>query len=101
MKTIGGGAIVNIGSTSGYFGAPGGAAYDTSKGALGALTRQAASSCMKPGYRVRVDNVQVGNVWTDLIRRRPVDRYASEEVAIQELSTAVLLGQLASPGGVA
>ena len=55
MKTTGGGAIVNMGSVAAYIGTPGGAAYGASKGGVRSLTKQAAVSCAKNGYNIRIN----------------------------------------------
>lgn len=51
MKAQGGGSIVNISAGSGERSSPGGAAYSISKGAVNALTRQAAAD-LAPTVRV-------------------------------------------------
>ena len=51
MKEQGGGSIVNISAGSGERSSPGGAAYSISKGAVNALTRQAAAD-LAPTIRV-------------------------------------------------
>ena len=55
MKQSGGGSIVNVGSIAGLIGTRGGAAYGASKGGVHALTRQAAYSCGKHKYNIRVN----------------------------------------------
>lgn len=58
MREVGGGAIVNIGSTSALVGVPGDAAYQAAKGGLRVLTKNVAvtyaddgirANCMHPG----------------------------------------------------
>lgn len=74
MKENGGGAIINISAASGERGSPGAAAYSVSKGAINALTRQAAAD-LAP-YKIRVNAVISGLVGTpigrkDMGNRRP------------------------------
>ena len=64
MKEHGGGVIVNISAASGERGSPGGAAYSVSKGAINALTRQAAVD-LAP-YQIRVNCVIAGIVGTPM-----------------------------------
>jgi NAD(P)-dependent dehydrogenase (short-subunit alcohol dehydrogenase family) len=64
MKEYGGGAIINISAASGERGSPGGAAYSVSKGAINALTRQAAVD-LAP-YKIRVNSVIAGIIGTPL-----------------------------------
>ncbi len=67
MKEIGGGVIINISAASGERGSPGTAAYSVSKGAINALTRQAAVD-LAP-YKIRVNGVISGIVGTPLGRK--------------------------------
>jgi len=67
MKENGGGAIINISAGSGERGSPGSAAYSVSKGAINALTRQAAVD-LAP-YKIRVNGIVSGIVGTPLGRR--------------------------------
>ncbi|HEX9442538.1 MAG TPA: SDR family oxidoreductase [Candidatus Binatia bacterium] len=64
MRPAGGGAIVNISAASGERGSPGTAAYSVSKGAINALTRQAAAD-LAP-HKIRVNAVIAGIVGTPL-----------------------------------
>ena len=64
MKENGGGVIINISAGSGERGSPGTAAYSVSKGAINALTRQAAVD-LAP-YKIRVNCVISGIVGTPL-----------------------------------
>ncbi|MGH7771120.1 MAG: SDR family NAD(P)-dependent oxidoreductase [Candidatus Binatia bacterium] len=67
MKENGGGTIINISAGSGERGSPGTAAYSVSKGAINALTRQAAVD-LAP-YKIRVNCVISGIVGTPIGRR--------------------------------
>jgi NAD(P)-dependent dehydrogenase (short-subunit alcohol dehydrogenase family) len=67
MKENGGGAIVNISAASGERGSPGTAAYSVSKGAINALTRQAAVD-LAP-HKIRVNGIISGIVGTPLGRK--------------------------------
>lgn len=64
MKENGGGAIVNISAASGERGSAGAAAYSVSKGAINALTRQAAAD-LAP-LKIRVNGVISGIVGTPI-----------------------------------
>ena len=64
MKENGGGVIINISAASGERGSPGSAAYSVSKGAINALTRQAAAD-LAP-YKIRVNGIISGIVGTPL-----------------------------------
>jgi 3-oxoacyl-[acyl-carrier protein] reductase len=67
MKENGGGAIINISAASGERGSPGTAVYSISKGAINALTRQAAVD-LAP-YKIRVNCIISGIVGTPLGRK--------------------------------
>ncbi|HEY2990767.1 MAG TPA: SDR family oxidoreductase [Candidatus Binatia bacterium] len=67
MKENGGGAIINISAASGERGSPGTATYSISKGAINALTRQAAVD-LAP-YGIRVNGIISGIVGTPLGRK--------------------------------
>ena len=67
MKDNGGGVIINISAGSGERGSPGTAVYSISKGAINALTRQAAVD-LAP-HKIRVNAVISGIVGTPLGRR--------------------------------
>ena len=67
MKENGGGVIINISAASGERGSPGTAVYSVSKGAINALTRQAAAD-LAP-YKIRVNGVISGIVGTPLGRK--------------------------------
>ena len=64
MREQGGGAIINISAGSGERASPGGAAYSVSKGAINALTRQAAVD-LAP-YKIRVNAIISGIVGTPM-----------------------------------
>jgi NAD(P)-dependent dehydrogenase (short-subunit alcohol dehydrogenase family) len=67
MMKKNGGAIINISAASGEKGSPGTAAYSISKGAINALTRQAAVD-LAP-YKIRVNGIISGIVGTPLGRK--------------------------------
>lgn len=72
MKENGGGSIINISAASGERGGPGRAAYSVSKGAVNALSRQAAVD-LAP-YNIRVNCLVSGVVGTPIGRRDMGDR---------------------------
>lgn len=72
MKDNGGGVIINVSAASGERGSPGTAAYSVSKGAINALTRQAAAD-LAP-YRIRVNGLISGIVGTPLGKKEMGNR---------------------------
>jgi NAD(P)-dependent dehydrogenase (short-subunit alcohol dehydrogenase family) len=77
MKANGGGSIINISAASGERGSPGTAAYSISKGAINALTRQAAAD-LAP-YKIRVNGIIAGIVGTPLGKKDMGSRKAEYE----------------------
>jgi NAD(P)-dependent dehydrogenase (short-subunit alcohol dehydrogenase family) len=97
MRNTGGGAIVNISSTSGLRGSKGRSAYGASKGAVVVLTQVLANDLARYGIRVNavapgpVDTAMAKAVHTPEIRADyhdaiPLNRYGLEE----ELAEAIL-----------
>ncbi|MFU2068097.1 SDR family NAD(P)-dependent oxidoreductase [Bordetella hinzii] len=80
-QQAGGGAIVNMGSIAGFVGSATGGAYGASKSTLRNLTRQAALSAARAGYRIRVNAVHPGYVWTALIADKLAAQFGGEEAA--------------------
>lgn len=72
MKDHGGGVIINVSAASGERGSPGTAAYSVSKGAINALTRQAAAD-LAP-HKIRVNGLISGIVGTPLGKKEMGNR---------------------------
>lgn len=68
MKERGGGAIVNLSSIAGIRGSPDLFAYDASKGAVRALTKEVAVYCARQGYAIRCNSVHPAAVRTPMVR---------------------------------
>lgn len=67
MKETGGGSIVNISSIEGIIGDPNLAAYNASKGGVRIFTKSAALHCARAGYKIRVNSVHPGYIWTPMV----------------------------------
>jgi len=91
MKAKKGGAIINISAASGERGSPGSAAYSVSKGAINALTRQAALD-LAP-HKIRVSSIISGIVGTPIGRRDMGSRKSEND--------AIPLGRIGQPEDVA
>ena len=72
MKDKGGGVSINVSAASGERGSPGTAAYSASKGAINALTRQAAAD-LAP-HNIRVNGLISGIVGTPLGKKEMGNR---------------------------
>ena len=64
-----GGSIVNISSTSGIKAEPDLFAYDASKGAVRALSKEVAAYCGSRGYAIRCNSLHPGTVDTPMVSR--------------------------------
>jgi len=64
MRSAGGGSIINISSTSGIVGFPGGTAYHSAKGAVRLLTKVTAAEYARRG--IRVNSVHPGIIETPM-----------------------------------
>ena len=89
----GGGVIINIGSVVAYNPAPGVAAYAAAKGGLTVLTRALA---LEFGPKVRVNQVTVG-----LVRTEMADDYYGDEQGQQAIADLIPAGRMAVPGDIA
>jgi 3(or 17)beta-hydroxysteroid dehydrogenase len=67
MRKSGGGSIVNLSSIEGLIGDPNLAAYNASKGGVRIFTKSAALHCAKAGYKIRVNSVHPGYIWTPMV----------------------------------
>lgn len=67
MKKGAGGAIVNLSSIAGIRGSPDLFAYDASKGAVRALTKEVAVYCASRGYAIRCNSVHPAAVRTPMV----------------------------------
>jgi NAD(P)-dependent dehydrogenase (short-subunit alcohol dehydrogenase family) len=68
MKSTGG-SIINISSIEGLIGDPNLAAYNASKGGVRIFTKSAALHCAKAGYKIRVNSIHPGYVWTPMVEQ--------------------------------
>lgn len=69
MKATGGGSIINLSSIEGLVGDPNLAAYNASKGGVRLFTKSAALHCAKAGYKIRVNSVHPGYIWTPMVEK--------------------------------
>jgi len=96
LRAAGGGAIVNIASISGWIAQPNRWTYNTTKGAILALTRCQAMDLARDG--VRVNSVSPGTIWTEeLDRMTGGDRAGHEPI----FGPHHLLGRTGEPAEVA
>ncbi len=75
-----GGSIINISSVAATSGALDHVAYGSSKGAVSAMTRHAASECAANGYGIRVNSISPGVVRTDMLIDTPENIQRMQEL---------------------
>ncbi|WP_342363260.1 glucose 1-dehydrogenase [Terrarubrum flagellatum] len=66
-ETGDGGSIINFSSILGLVANPAQAAYGASKGGVRLLTKSAALHCAQAGYRIRVNSIHPGYIWTPML----------------------------------
>jgi 3(or 17)beta-hydroxysteroid dehydrogenase len=97
MRRRGGGAIVNVASTSGLRGDPRTVAYDASKAGIRGLTKEVAVYCARRGYGIRCNSVHPGAVATPML-----GGLAAEQPRLHaEWTEGLPLGRLARPEEIA
>jgi NAD(P)-dependent dehydrogenase (short-subunit alcohol dehydrogenase family) len=64
-----GGSIINISSIEGIVGEPNATAYNYSKGGVRIFTKSAALHCAAEGYRIRVNSVHPGYIFTPMVEK--------------------------------
>jgi NAD(P)-dependent dehydrogenase (short-subunit alcohol dehydrogenase family) len=97
LRRRGGGAIVNIASTSGMQGDPRTVAYDATKAGVRGLTKEVAVFCARRGYGIRCNSIHPGAVSTPML-----NGLADEDPELHRDWTATLpLGRKAEPAEIA
>lgn len=101
MKRAGGGAIVNLGSISSFIAQPEFVTYNATKAAIATMTRCMALD-LAP-FRIRVNAVCPGTVWTQIVERlsreKGLDRAAADRDP--DWGGACMLQRIAEPAEIA
>lgn len=92
-----GGSIVNMCSSSALVGIPNLTAYGATKGGVKMLTKSAALHCARSGYKIRVNSVCPGYIWTPLVE----ELTRTNKEAYNHLVDIHPLGHLGTPEDVA
>lgn len=95
-----GGSIINLSSIEGLIGDPGLAAYNASKGGVRLFTKSAALHCARSGYRVRVNSVHPGYIWTPMVQGLTGDN-ANQIAARKRLEALHPVGHLGEADDIA
>ncbi|AHI24784.1 3-beta hydroxysteroid dehydrogenase [Komagataeibacter xylinus] len=100
MKPHGGGSIINLSSIEGLVGDPTLAAYNASKGGVRLFTKSAALHCAKQGYKIRVNSIHPGYIWTPMVQGFTKET-PDQAAARQKLVDLHPLGHLGEPDDIA
>jgi NAD(P)-dependent dehydrogenase (short-subunit alcohol dehydrogenase family) len=95
-----GGSIINLSSIEGLIGDPNLAAYNASKGGVRLFTKSAALHCAKAGYKIRVNSIHPGYIWTPMVEGY-VGGQADPDEARLALAGLHPLGHLGEPDDIA
>ncbi len=100
MKGSGGGSIINLSSIEGLIGDPNLAAYNASKGGVRIFTKSAALHCAQSGYKIRVNSVHPGYIWTPMVENYLASQ--SDPAAAKAFLTGLHpVGHLGEPDDIA
>lgn len=92
-----GGSIINLSSIEGLIGDPELAAYNASKGGVRIFTKSSALHCAKAGYKIRVNSVHPGYIWTPMVAGLTQE----DEAARKRLVDLHPIGHLGEPDDIA
>lgn len=95
-----GGSIVNLSSIEGLIGDPKLAAYNASKGGVRIFTKSAALHCAKAGYKIRINSIHPGYIWTPMVEDF-LKAQADPDAARVALDGLHPLGHLGEPDDIA
>jgi 3(or 17)beta-hydroxysteroid dehydrogenase len=100
LRRFGGGSIINLSSIEGLVGDPNLAAYNSSKGGVRLLTKSAALYCARAGYKIRVNSVHPGYIWTPMVENY-LRASGDVEKGRKALNALHPLGHIGEPNDIA
>jgi 3(or 17)beta-hydroxysteroid dehydrogenase len=95
-----GGSIVNLSSIEGLVGDPNLAAYNASKGGVRIFTKSAALHCARAGYRIRVNSLHPGYIWTPMVENY-LRSQGDVEAGRKQLDSLHPIGHVGEPDDIA
>lgn len=101
MKETGGGSVINVGSTTAFVNSVDAIPYNVSKASVRALTRNAAFSAGKMGYKVRVNAVHPTWLWTPLVEAMLLKKFGTREAALATILQQHCVDRLPEPADIA
>ncbi len=93
-------SIVNISSIEGIIAEAGLAAYNASKAAVRNFTKSAALHCAASGYKIRVNSVHPGYIWTPLIECH-LKKLGNARKLRKEIDALHPIGHMGEPDDIA
>lgn len=100
-RTGAGGSIINFSSILGIGGSGTTAAYCASKGGVRLFTKSAALHCAQAGYRIRVNSVHPGYIWTPMLEGTLRKRGGDMEIERKRVEGLTPLGHTGEPDDIA
>ena len=100
LKKSGGGSIINLSSIEGLIGDPNLAAYNASKGGVRIFSKSAALHCAQAGYRIRVNTIHPGYIWTPMVEGY-LTSLGDVEGGRQVISKMHPIGRMGEPDDIA
>lgn len=95
-----GGSIINLSSIEGIIGDPNLAAYNASKGGVRLFTKSTALQCAHDGYKIRVNSIHPGYIWTPMVKNYLESKGDLEE-GKKQLVSLHPIGHLGDPDDIA
>ena len=96
----GAGSIINISSIEGIVADPKLAAYNASKGGVRIFSKSAALHCAQAGYRIRVNTIHPGYIWTPMVEGY-LTSLGDVEGGCQVISKMHPVGRMGEPDDIA
>ncbi len=96
----GAGSIINISSIEGIVADPKLAAYNASKGGVRIFSKSAALHCAQAGYRIRVNTIHPGYIWTPMVEGY-LTSLGDVECGLQVISNMLPIGRMGEPDDIA
>ncbi|WAT84512.1 glucose 1-dehydrogenase [Delftia acidovorans] len=94
------GSIINISSIEGIIADPKIAAYNASKGGVRIFSKSAALHCAQAGYRIRVNTIHPGYIWTPMVEGFLTD-LGDVDAGRQAVAKMHPVGHLGQPDDIA
>lgn len=94
------GSIINISSIEGIIADPSLAAYNAAKGGVRIFSKSAALHCAKSGYKIRVNSVHPGYIWTPMVENH-LNKFPNSAELKAGIEALHPVGHLGEPDDIA